>query len=125
MSMMKTTVTPDISPWDTTKWDSLIETITTVKPISGTTLTGSPVSGSAVYTTVSPPKGKTLTAKTRINKATLTRLGSTAAFNKVKRLLVKELLEQLMTTGVVKVTSETSLKGAVTFTATVVANETA
>jgi hypothetical protein len=124
MSAMKESITPEMYEMEK-QYKDLVDTL-----LKSGTIVSTPASATSWTTTtlgtVSPPKGKTLTAKTRMNKATLANLGPTYAFAKVKKKLVTDLLGQLMKENVVKVTSDVNEKtGAVTFTATVVANETA
>lgn len=121
MSYTKTTVTPTTAgtlwigdtavevPWGTLA-DHTISTAGTV---------------SVPFTSVSPPKGRVLTAKARLNKGTMQAYGNEHAMQVVKHRLVKDLLEQLINSGVVKITSDISRTGAATFTATVVCNEAA
>ena len=122
---MKTTVTPTtagtiwVSPAPLS--DDEIDKLTWDAPIGTTVGTYSVPS---VFDSVSAPKGKTLVARTRLNRGTIEAYGSEHAKEVVKSRLVKELLQQLIDSGVVKITSDVSSAGAATFTATVVVNET-
>jgi len=92
------------------------------------TITGDVASGFIVeeYGYVEPPTLVTLTAKSRLNKATLARLGPKMAQERVKDKLVKALLWQLIDSKAVKIDSIVNAKtGSVSFTATVVAHEAA
>lgn len=112
MSYMKDTIVPTVDPSGKVLWDGLAD-------IMG-------IGPSSVYMSVSPPtKGKVLVARARLNKGTMQAYGPEHARDVVKSRLVKELLEQLINSGVVKITSDISKTGAATFTATVVVNEAA
>lgn len=68
-------------------------------------------------------KSVKLEAQCRLNKRTIDAYGVGHAKDIVKGRLVKELLAKLMDSGLVKITSNVSKTGAVTFTATVDVND--
>jgi hypothetical protein len=73
-----------------------------------------------VVEVVNEPKATvTLNAKTRINRTTLSDCKLDDVMREVKHRITKQLFEQLVESGVIKITSETSkTTGAITFTAT-------
>jgi hypothetical protein len=145
MSYMKDTVTPATafpSPSVTlSDYDEFVKSILHTAGVStggsitmpGTTGAGSTgttwIGGPTVSTGGTPPyfpsikavrTPAVLTAKSRMNKDTMARLGPSFAFDKVRKKLVTQLLEQLITSKAVTVTSIVNDKtGAVTFQATV------